>query len=147
MTRRLLLLAALVSLGALALRHDSSDALVVYCAHDWLYADPILKRFEAETGVRVAARYDTEATKSLGLVELIAREKDRPRCEVFWNNEPLGTMRLQDEGLLERYQGSGWQRMPAAMKDGEGHWTGFGARLRVWIAHGPSITSAAIDER
>jgi iron(III) transport system substrate-binding protein len=149
MTRRslLVLAAALVTLGALALRSESSDELVVYCAHDWLFADPILKQFEAETGIRVAVRYDTEATKSLGLVELIARERDRPRCEVFWNNEPLGTLRLEDEGLLEPYQGPGWRRIPEAMKDPVGAWAGFAARLRVWISRGGAIGEEAIAER
>ncbi|MBC8116269.1 MAG: ABC transporter substrate-binding protein, partial [Candidatus Saccharimonas sp.] len=37
----------------------SRDALVVYCAHDKVYADAILKDFERQTGIRVDVRYDT----------------------------------------------------------------------------------------
>lgn len=108
---------------------------MVYCAHDSLYSEPILKAFEQESGIKVMPRFDTEATKSLSLVELITRERNQPRCDVFWNNETLGTMDLQRRGLLEPYRGPGFDRIPAAFKDPQGHWTGFAARLRVWIVN------------
>ena len=76
------------------------DALVVYCAHDSIYADQILHEFEQQTGISVAVRYDTEATKSGGRVELLLQEKAHPRCDVFWNNELLGTLQLADEDML-----------------------------------------------
>jgi len=107
--------------------------LMVYCAHDSIYAEGILKDFTARTGIRVYVRYDTEATKSLGLVELLLREKEAPRCDLFWNNELLGTVRLQKAGVLQPYKGSGWQRIPDAYKDPAGAWTGFGGRMRVYI--------------
>jgi iron(III) transport system substrate-binding protein len=110
-------------------------SLVVYCAHDSIYADQILREFERQTGISVAVRYDTEATKSLGLVELLLREKARPRCDVFWNNELLGTLQLADEGLLLPHRGSGYARIPAAFKDADGRWAGFAARLRLWIVN------------
>lgn len=111
----------------------SSKALVVYCAHDSVYAEKILKQFEQETGIKVMAKFDTEATKSLGLLELIKSEKNNPRCDVFWNNEVLGTMDLKREGLLQPYKGSGYQRIPENFKDPDGNWAGFAARLRVYI--------------
>jgi iron(III) transport system substrate-binding protein len=106
-------------------------ALVIYCAHDAIYAESILRDFEKRTGIPVDIRYDTEATKSLGLTEMLIREKEAPRCDVFWNNELLGTLDLQDRGILEPYQGSGYARIPAAFKAPDGSWTGFAARLRV----------------
>src|SRR5581483_7005771 len=111
------------------------ESLVVYCAHDSIYADSILHEFEQETGIHVAVRYDTEATKSLGLVELLLQEKAHPRCDVFWNNELLGTLQLADENLLLPYHGSGYARIPAAFKDAGGRWAGFAARLRLWIVN------------
>ena len=109
------------------------DVLVVYCAHDAVFAEEILRAFEKTSGIRVATRYDTEATKSLGLVELLVREAGAPRCDVFWNNEVLGTIDLQRRNLLEPYRGAGFARIPAAFKDPDGSWTGFAARLRVII--------------
>jgi len=110
-----------------------NDPLVVYCAHDSVYSQAILEKFEQQTGIDVEPRFDTEATKSLGLVEMISRERDNPRCDVFWNNELLGTIALAEQGLLEPYQGEGYARIPDRFKDRQGRWTGFAARLRVWI--------------
>ena len=109
----------------------SQNALVVYCAHDSVYADAILKDFEKQTGIAVNVLYDSEATKSLGLVNQLKNEKDAPHCDVFWNNELLGTMDLAHEGVLEPYKGTGYERIPAQYKDDEGRWAGFAARMRV----------------
>ena len=78
-------------------------------------------------------RFDTEATKSLGLINLIVQESAQPRCDVFWNNELLGMVELQEQGLLEPYRGSGWNRIPEQFRDAEGYWVGFAARLRVTV--------------
>lgn len=109
------------------------DELVVYCAHDAIYAEKVLRDFEKRSGIPLAIRFDTEATKSLGLTELILREKNESRCDVFWNNELLGMIDLQERGLLQPYQGPGCARIPAAFKAADGSWTGFAARLRVVI--------------
>ncbi len=138
--RQLLVMAvAIVFAGFFIFRKSDHSALVVYCAHDSIYSEKILRDFEKSTGIPVAIRFDTEATKSLGLTELIIREKDAPRCDVFWNNELLGTLDLQERGLLEPYQGAGSARIPAAFKDADGRWTGFAARMRVFIANTEKI--------
>lgn len=136
--RRLVALAVFVALLSgtyYLLWAPHRESLVVYCAHDSIYADSILQEFQRQTGISVAVRYDTEATKSLGLVELLLQEKAHPRCDVFWNNELLGTLQLADEGLLLPYRGSGYERIPAAFKDADARWAGFGARLRLWIVN------------
>lgn len=114
---------------------EPPPALSVYCAHDSVYSEAILKQFQADTGIPINIKFDSEATKSLGLVELIAREADNPRCDVFWNNELLGTLDLHRRNLLHPYKGSGHARIPAGYKDPDGYWTGFAARLRVWIVN------------
>lgn len=110
-------------------------ALVVYCAHDAEFSEPILKEFERRTGIPLLIRFDTEATKSLGLINLLIHEKSQPRCDVFWNNELLGMFDLQAQGVLHPYRGPGHDRIPDRYKDPEGHWTGFAARLRVHIVN------------
>ncbi len=118
---------------------DSSGPLVIYCAHDAVFSEAILRDFSHRTGLPVALRFDTEATKSLGLTELLIREKDAPRCDVFWNNELLGMLDLQQRGMLQPYRGTGYARIPAAFKAADGSWTGFAARLRVTIANTAKI--------
>jgi iron(III) transport system substrate-binding protein len=116
-------------------RPPGDQPLVVYCAHDMVYAQQVFDAFEAKTGIKVYIKPDSELTKSLGLTELILREKDNPRCDVFWNNQWLGTADLKRRGVLHPYKGSGYQRIPVGFKDPDGFFVGFAARLRVWIVN------------
>jgi iron(III) transport system substrate-binding protein len=123
--------------------------LTIYCAHDSVYSAEVLERFRKETGIKFNVKYDTEATKSLGLVELILQEKDAPQCDVFWNNEVLGTLKLQSEQMLEPYKSPRHAKVPDQFKDKTGFWTGFGARLRVYITDPSRLaaTQEAVDQR
>ena len=132
------LVLAAVSLAAVFFPQASSStrpALVVYCAHDLIYSEAVLREFEKQTGIRVSIVPDTEATKSLGLVNRLIREQDHPVCDVFWNNEILGTMDLARRELLQPYQSPAAERIPAAFKEPQGAWTGFAARMRVCIVN------------
>lgn len=143
----LLLLIAAVVVPQLQ-RRPSVRSLTVYCAHDAVFADEIIRRFEAASGITVDVVYDEEASKSLGLTNRLIAERDQPRCDVFWNNQTLGTIRLRQQGLLAPCQGAGWSRIPAAFRDPEGYWTGFAARLRVYVIHTDQmpVTEAAVSE-
>lgn len=141
MLRFLIALAAvgLLFLAWRGLGPSKPAPLVVYCAHDSIFSEQILREFSRRTGIEVALRFDTEATKSLGLLELIVQEKGAPRCDVFWNNEPLGMMDLAGQGLLVPYQGPGFARIPAQFKARDGAWTGFAGRLRVVISNAKTM--------
>src|SRR5438067_2104074 len=71
-----------------------NNAVVVYTSQDQVYAEPILKRFTARTGIPVAAVYDSESVKTAGLVNRLKAESAHPQCDVFWNNEELLTRHL-----------------------------------------------------
>lgn len=114
------------------LEHEK-NIVVVYVAHDQDYSEPILKKFEEKTGIKVLALYDTEATKTVGLVNRIIAEKDNPQADVFWNNEPIRTIKLQELGLLEPYCSPLAEDIPQNFKDKNCYWTGFAARARVII--------------
>lgn len=145
--------ATLLCLGMIALLswggRAQDDALVVYCSHDSTYSEEILRDFERESGIRLIVRFDTEATKSIGLMNLLIAERENPQCDVFWNNEVLGTMKLQKLGLLQPYKGKGFARIPAKYKADDGSWTGFAARLRVFIVNTEKMaaTHEAIFQR
>lgn len=127
-------LPAAVFLGAGCLRSEQKT-VVVYTAHDRVFSQPILDAFEQKTGIRVLAKYDTEATKTVGLVNVIRSERGRPRCDVFWNNEIVNTLRLKQEGLLAPYPPGAARKFPAVFKDPENYWCGFAARARVLIVN------------
>ena len=138
---RFLIIAALLLTGAVVVplfmrgRSSSDNSLVVYCAHDSVFADAIIRTFEQRSGISVQVRYDEEANKSLGLTSLLIAEKAHPRCDVFWNNQTLGTIRLKKEGVLAPCDAALFGRIPAAFRDSENHWAGFAARLRVFIVN------------
>ncbi len=113
----------------------STDVVTVYAALDEEFSAPILDRFERETGIRVDVKFDTESTKTVGLTAAIVEEASRPRCDVFWNNEPVNTIRLKEKGLLQAYRPEAAARFPEAFKDPDGMWTGFAARARVLLVN------------
>lgn len=129
------LIAVGLALGAAwySIASRAEHSLVVYCTHDLIYAEPVLEEFTRRTGIRVTLVGDTEATKSLGLAERLLREGDQTPCDLFWNNEVLGTIRLEQRGLFASYQGTNTERIPVSFRDPNGQWYGFGGRLRVWI--------------
>lgn len=111
------------------------DEVVVYTAIEQVYCEELFQQFEEETNVRVRAVYDAEANKTTGLVNRILSEADRPVCDVFWNNEFIQTIDLQQRGLLASYVPRGAEDIPAAYRDAEGYWTAFGGRARVMLVN------------
>ncbi len=127
------LLVAMVALLALPGCRKAPETVVVYTSRDQLYAEPVLRAFERETGIRVQAVYDTGATKTVGLTNRLLAEKSHPQADVFWNSEVARTIRLQRAGVLAPYVSPQAETIPARFKDPQGYWTGFGARARVII--------------
>ncbi len=130
-----LLLCWTILVGAAPPVRPAARAVVVYAALDRGFSEPILKAFEQETGIEVRAVYDTESTKTVGLVNRIRAEQNRPRCDVFWNNEIINTIRLKQEGLLQPCAPPEAANYPEQFKDPDGYWFGFAARARVLIVN------------
>ncbi len=112
---------------------DNSDVVVVYTSVDQLFSEPILTDFESETGIAVKAVYDTEETKSTGVLNRLIAEKDNPQCDVFWSGDPLRTIVLKNRGITSPYQSAVAKDIDRVFKDPEHHWTGFSARARVLL--------------
>jgi len=130
----LLLALALAPMGC-AGPDDGAGRVVAYVALDREFSEPILRDFEAETGLRVDAKYDVESTKTVGLTNRILAEADRPRCDLFWNNEILNTLRLKEAGLLRPFTPERADEIPEAFKAADGDWYGFAARARILIVN------------
>ena len=121
---------------------DVPPEVIVYTALDREFSEPIFNRFTASTGIIVRPKYDTESTKTVGLTQAILAERERPRCDLFWNNEILNTLRLEREGLLRPHVSPAAQGFPAAMRSPEGTWSGFAARARVLIVNTNQVAEA-----
>ncbi|MFN0207955.1 MAG: extracellular solute-binding protein [Planctomycetota bacterium] len=121
----------------------SRPDVVIYCAADQDFAQPILKELGAKLGMDVRTVFDAEAAKTVGLVRTLLEEKTRPRCDVFWNNEIVHTLRLKEAGVLASYASPSAANIPTEYKDPAGYWTGFAARARVIIINTDLVKSDA----
>lgn len=128
----LLVLAGCTRTGAEPAKPQSKE-VVLYTSVDQIYAEPILKAFEKETGIKVKAVYDIESSKTTGLVNRLEAEKDKPQCDVFWNNEFVQTMELDAKGVFEGYQSSQIGQRKDVFKESGANWIGFGGRCRVLL--------------
>ena len=86
-------------------RSGLSSEVVVYTSQDQVYAEPILSNFTQRTGIKVRAVYDSEAVKTVGLVNRLMAEKNSPQCDLFWNNEEMRTRQLEAAGVLRQTNG------------------------------------------
>jgi iron(III) transport system substrate-binding protein len=129
------LVTAVVLMAASGCWSSSNSEVVVYTALDREFSEPILRDFEKETGIKALAKYDVESTKTVGLVNEIIQEQNRPRCDVFWNNEILHTLRLQRLGLLDVYQSPPAAGFPENYRSPNHQWYGFAARARILIVN------------
>jgi iron(III) transport system substrate-binding protein len=140
-------LAGLALLGVGGCQTKPANEVVVYCALDRQFSEPILEQFEKETGIAVRAKYDIESTKSVGLAEQILRERRRPRCDVFWNNEALNTVRLAKAGALAPYASPVGREYPEAVRSAEDLWHGFAARARILIVNTELVAESDVPKR
>ncbi len=128
-----------------------TNEVVVYVSEDQVFSEPILRDFERDTGIRVMAVYDTEETKSTGVMNRLIAEKNTPQADVYWANEPIRAIVLKQKGISDKYFSPGAKGIPANFKDPQGYWTGFSARARVFIVsteeEPPSSIFAYTDEK
>ena len=124
-----LLLLALVGCGR------STPRVVCYCAQDQEFAEGVFAQFQKDAGLPVAPHFDTEAQKSVSLYQELVQEKARPRCDVFWNNEILSTIRLQRQGLLEPYASPAAADYPSWARSKDNSWYAFALRARVLLVN------------
>lgn len=136
--------------------------LVLYCSADSVYAKPVLEAFERSSGVKIKPVFDTEATKTFGLVQRLINEKDASKADVFLSSEAMGMIRLSRAGVLGSYtsataersinrrlsetgkEASGW---PEMLRADDATWYGFARRVRVLVYNTRHIKPEDLPER
>ena len=125
----------LAGCGATPQMPASSKTVVVYVSEDQVFSEPILKDFEKDTGIQVRAVFDTEEAKSTGVMNRLLAEKNNPRADVYWANEPVRADVLRQQGISTPYKPRNASEIPEQFKDKEGYWTGFSARARLLVVN------------
>lgn len=133
------LLASLLSLALQAAcdscRSQAASEVVVYTSVDQVFSDPVLRAFERESGIAVRAVFDTEETKSTGVLNRLIAESKAPQADVFWSGDPVRPFLLIKRELVEPYQATNAAAIPATFRASDGTWTGSAARVRVLLVN------------
>lgn len=115
----------------------------MYTSVDQVFSEPVLKEFERTTGFVVRAVYDTEETKSTGVLNRLIAEAASPQADVFWSGDPVRPFLLVKRGLVTPYMSPAATGIPAGFKAADGTWTGFAARARVLLVNTDRIGASA----
>ncbi|BFH75257.1 iron ABC transporter substrate-binding protein [Thermus thermophilus] len=130
--RYLLTLAAFAALGALA----QSPTLTIYSGRGQSLVEPLVKQFEAETGIRVQVRYGTDAQ----ILAALQEEGSRSPADLFWANTAGALGQASAKGLL-RPLGETLLEKPIAFVPASRTWVPVTVRLRV-LAYNPDRIKA-----
>ncbi len=127
--------------------NDAQDTVTVYVSEDQVFSEPILKDFEKETGIRVNAVYDTEESKGTGVMNRLLAEKNNPQADIYWANEPIRAEVLRHKEILAPYKSPNAKGIPALFVGKESYWTGFSARVRLFVVdkHSDKKPSSILD--
>ena len=106
---------------------NKRNQAIAYCAQDQDYAEPVLREFTRQSGVKAPAVYDSEAVKTVGLANRLLAERPHPRCDVFWGNEELRTRQLAAQGVFRETNG----------------WAAFGYRTRRIVVNTNRLSMAS----
>ena len=79
--------------------------VVVYCAQDQVFAEPLLGEFGSGAGIKPLTVFDSEAVKTVGLANRLLAEKANPQCDLFWANEELRVRQLAAQGVFRPTKG------------------------------------------
>jgi iron(III) transport system substrate-binding protein len=107
----------------------------VYTSVDQVFSEPVFRAFEAASGIRVRAVFDTEETKSTGVLNRLIAESANPQADVFWSGDPVRPFLLIKRGLVEPYLSPQAQGLPDGLRAPDGSWTGVAARARVLLVN------------
>ncbi len=91
--------------GAIYERNAWVEKVVLYCAQDQVFAEPILANFTKQTGIQVKPVFDSEAVKTVGLANRLLAEREHPVCDVFWGNEEFRARQLAAAGVFRETNG------------------------------------------
>src|SRR5207237_10070281 len=119
-------------------------AVMSYTSVDQVSAEPVFREGERQAGLAVRAVFDTEETKSTGVVNRLIAEAASPQADVFWSGDPVRPFLLVKRGLVEPYVSPNAAAIPAAFKAADGTWTGFAARARVLLVNTTRVDEASM---
>ena len=105
----------------------------IYVSEDMPFSKPVLEEFERQSGIKVNALYDSEESKSSGVVNRLIAEKNNPQADLYWANEPIRAEVLRKKGVLTPYKSPNIATIDKNFIQKDYYWSGFSARVRLFI--------------
>jgi iron(III) transport system substrate-binding protein len=116
-------------------RGSEQREVVAYTSVDQVFSDPVFRFCEERTGLSVRGVFDTEETKSTGVLNRLVAESTSPQADVFWSGDPVRPFVLVERGLIQPYASSEAATLPQSLRAEDGTWTGIAARARVLLVN------------
>ena len=101
--------------------------LTIYSGREEEIVEPLLERFEEETGIDIEVRYGDSAE----LAATIAEEGGNSPADVFFAQDPGSLGAVEQEGLLAELPQDVLDRVEPRFRDPDGRWIGTSGRVRV----------------
>ncbi|HEX7010911.1 MAG TPA: iron ABC transporter substrate-binding protein [Phycisphaeraceae bacterium] len=118
-----------------------AQSLVLYCGRSKTLIEPLLERFEQETGIDVQVRFGSDAE----LLATLNEEGSRSPADVAWFNTTGALGAADSAGLLTQLPQDLLQR-PAAFVPSSGRWVPITTRFRVLAYNAQRVSQADLPE-
>ena len=102
--------------------------------------DPMLKAFTTKTGIKVNVVF-----ANAGLNERLAAEGANSPADLLLTTDAARLTEAKDAGLTQSATNATLAAVPAAYRDGDGHWYGLTMRARVVYAHKTRVAQSDIS--
>jgi iron(III) transport system substrate-binding protein len=136
--RRFLALAATALVGC---SDPRPQQVVIYTTVPAEVGKPIFDAFARDTGVAVVAEHSSTRSAAASLVGRLASEKQAPKADLFWTDDPLEALRLRELGVLRRQPLEAESEYPAEVRSPDHDWFGFATRARVIVVNKQLVKS------
>ncbi len=125
--QRFAILAILVGLTLSACSSDDANSLTIYSGRSEELVQPLIDRFEEESGIEVNVRY----AGSTDLAATLLEEGDTTEADVFYAQDPASLGSVAD--LMINLPDSILDRIDPKFSDTQGHWVGTSGRVRTFV--------------
>ncbi len=116
--------------------------LEIYSGRNRDLIEPLIERFEAESGLDVEVRYPGDSTAAALLID---SEGDRGP-DLFISQSPGAMGFLDAQGHLLELDGDAFDRVPDRLRAPDGHWVGTSARVRVVVYNANNVEPVELPD-